>query len=229
MIAAPNPGSRSGTSSFTLLYGVLVEIKLGAPLVEVVCPEEASSADEDTAVVDVIEYCGSHAAVAWGCGEVVGVWTEDAIEAAVFAARVEREEITFALEAGDVGIFREQVLVCGVEQPGCATDRFEGTVGEVFGEEFGDLAEGVAAVVKSHWSVFGDVNFEDGIAFGEDAIPVGAREADWLALCVAVGVYGVADDMGRGFGAFGCPCLWVFLSARAVEVAVGAKFQSGFA
>ena len=99
----------------------------------------------------------------------------------------------------------------------------------MFGEEFGDLTEGFAAIFKCHWSVFGDVNFEDGIAFGEDAIPVGSREADRLALCVAVGVYGVADDMGRGFGAFGCPCLWVFLSACAVEVAVGAKFQSGFA
>ena len=206
-----------------------MEIKLGAPFVEVVCPEEASSADETSAVVDVIEYRGSHAAVARGCGEVVDIRTEDAVEAAVFAARVEWEEITFALEAGDVGIFGEQVLVRGVEQPGCATDRFEGTVGEVFGEEFGDLSEGVAAIFKCHWSVFGDVNFEDGIAFGEDAIPVRAWEADRLALCVAVGVYGVADDMGRGFGAFGCPCLWVFPSARAVEVAVGAKFQSGFA
>lgn len=66
----------------------------------------------------------------------------------------------------------------------------------MFGEEFGDLAEGVAAIFKCHGSVFGDVNFEDGIAFGEDAIPVGSREADRLALCVAVGVYGVADDMG---------------------------------
>ena len=84
-----------------------MEIKLGAPLVEVVCPDEAAAADEATAVVDVIEYCGSHAAVARGCGEVVGVWTEDAIEATVFAARVEREEIAFALEAGDVGIFGE--------------------------------------------------------------------------------------------------------------------------
>ena len=84
-----------------------MEIKLGAPFVEVVCPEEASSADEDTAIVDVIEYCGSHAAVARGCREVVGVWTEDAIKAAVFATRVEREEITFALEASDVGIFGE--------------------------------------------------------------------------------------------------------------------------
>ena len=121
------------------------------------------------------------------------------------------------------------MLVCGVEQPGCATDRFEGTVGEVFGEEFGDLAEGVAAICKCHWSVFGDVNFEDGIAFGEDAIPVRAREADRLALCMAVGVYGIADDMGRGFGEFGCPGTRVFSSARAVEVAVGAKFQSGFA
>ena len=155
--------------------------------------------------------------------------TEDAVEAAVFAARVEWEEITFALEAGDVGIFGEQVLVRGVEQPGCATDRFEGAVGEVFGEEFSDLAEGVAAVVKCHWSVFGDVNFEDGIAFGEYAIPVGTREADRLALCVAVGVYGVAGDMGCSFGEFGCPGLRVFSSARAVEVAVGAKFQSGFA
>ena len=67
------------------------------------------------------------------------------------------------------------MLVCGVEQPGCATDRLEGTVGEVFGEEFGDLTEGFAAIFKCHWSVFWDVNFEDGIAFGEDAIPVGAR------------------------------------------------------
>ena len=121
------------------------------------------------------------------------------------------------------------MLVCGVEQPGCATDRFEGVVGEVFGKEFGDLAEGVAAIFKCHWSVFGDVNFEDGIAFGEDAIPVRAREADRLALCVAVWGYGIADDMGGGFGEFGFPCLWVFLSARAIEVAVGAKFQSGFA
>ncbi len=206
-----------------------MEIKLGAPFVEVVCPEEATAADERAAVVYVIEYCGSHAAVAWGCGEVVGVWTEDAVEAAVFAARVEGEEITFALEAGDVGIFGEQELVCGVEQPGCATDRFEGAIGEVFGEEFGDLAEGVAAQIKSHWSVFGDVNFEDGIAFDEDAIPLGTREADRLALCVAVGVYGVAGDMGRGFGEFGCPGFWVFPSARAIEIAVGAKFQSGFA
>ena len=92
-----------------------MEIKLGAPFVEVVCPEEASAADEAAAVVDVIEYCGSHAAVAWGCGEVVGVWTEDAFETAVFAARVEWEEITFALEASDVGIFGEQALVRGVE------------------------------------------------------------------------------------------------------------------
>ncbi len=207
----------------------MLEIKLGAPFVEVVCPEEAAAADEAAAVVDVIEYCGSHAAVAWGCGEVVGVWTEDAIEAAVFAARVEWKEITFALEASDVGIFGEQVLVCGVEQPGCAADRFEGAVGEVFWEEFGDLSEGVAAIFKFHGAVFGDVNFEDGIAFGEDAIPVRAREADRLALCVAIWVYGMADDMGRGFGEFGCPCLWVFLSARTVEVAVGAKFQSGFA
>ena len=84
-----------------------MEIKLGAPFFEVVCPEEAASADETAAVFDVIEYRGSHAAVAWGCGEVVGIRTEDAIEAAVFAARVEREEITFALEAGDVGIFGE--------------------------------------------------------------------------------------------------------------------------
>ena len=67
------------------------------------------------------------------------------------------------------------MLVCGVEQPGCAADRFEGAVGKVFGEEFGDLAKGVAAFFKFHWSVFGDVNFEDGIAFGEDAIPVRAR------------------------------------------------------
>lgn len=95
--------------------GMLVEIKLGAPLVEVVCPDETAAADEAAAVVDVIEYCGSHAAVAWGCGEVVGVWTEDAFTAAVFAARVEWKEITFALEADDVGIFGEQVLVCGVE------------------------------------------------------------------------------------------------------------------
>lgn len=121
------------------------------------------------------------------------------------------------------------MLVCGVEQPGCATDRFEGAVGEVFGKEFGDLAEGVAAIFKCHWSVFGDVNFEDGIAFGEDAIPVRAREADWSALCVAVGVYGIADDMGRGFGEFGCPGTRVFSFTGAVEVAVGAKFQSGFA
>ena len=98
------------TTDYWLLgagYGVLLEIKLGAPLVEVVCPEEASAADEASAVVDVIEYRGSHAAVAWGCGEVVGVWTEDAVEAAVFAARVEWKEIAFALEAGDVGIFGE--------------------------------------------------------------------------------------------------------------------------
>lgn len=121
------------------------------------------------------------------------------------------------------------MLVCGVEQPGCAADCFEGAVGEVFGKEFGDLTEGVATIFKCHWSVFWDVYFEDGIAFGEDAIPVGAREADRLALCVAVGVYGVADDMGRGFGEFGCPGLRIFPSARAVEVAVGAKFQSGFA
>ena len=99
----------------------------------------------------------------------------------------------------------------------------------MLGKEFGDLTEGFAAIFKCHWSVFWDVYFEDGIAFGEDAIPVGAREADWLALCVAVGVYGVAGDMGRGFGAFGCPGLRIFPSARAVEVAVGAKFQSGFA
>ena len=182
-----------------------MEIKLSAPLVEVVCPEEAAAADERVAVVDVIEYCGSHAAVAWGCGEVVGMGTEDAFETAVFAARVEREEITFALEAGDVGIFGEQVLVCGVEQPGCATDRFEGTVGEVFGKKFGDLAEGIAAIFKFHWSVFGDVNFEDGVTFDEDAIPAGTREANWLALCMAVGVNGIAGDMGRGFGVFGCP------------------------
>lgn len=84
-----------------------MEIKLGAPLVEVVCPEEAAAADEAAAVVDVIEYCGSHTAVAWGCGEVVDIGTEDAVEAAVFAARVEWEEITFALEASDVGIFGE--------------------------------------------------------------------------------------------------------------------------
>ena len=206
-----------------------MEIKLGAPFVEVVCPEEATATDERAAVVYVIEYCGSHAAVAWGCGEVVGVWTEDAIEATVFAARVEWKEITFALEANDVGIFGEQVLICGVEQPGCATDRFEGTVGEVFGKEFGDLAEGVAAIVKCHWSVFGDVNFEDGIAFGEDAIPLRAREADWSALCMAVGVYGIAGDVDRSFGEFRCPCLWVFSFACAIEVAVGAKFQSGFA
>ena len=180
---------------------------MGAPFVEVVCPEEATAADEAAAVVDVIEYCGSHAAVARGCGEIVDIGTEDAVEAAVFVARVEWKEITFALEADDVGIFGEQVLVCGVEQPGCATDRFEGAVGEVFGKEFGDLAEGVAAIFKCHGSVFGDVNFEDGIAFGEDAIPVGAREADRLALCVAVGVYGVAGDMGRGLGVFGCPGL----------------------
>ena len=121
------------------------------------------------------------------------------------------------------------MLVRGVEQPGCATDRFEGAVGEVFGEEFGDLAEGVAAIFKCHWSVFGDVNFEDGIAFGENAMPVRAREADWLALCVAVGVYGIADDVDGGFGEFGCPSTRVFSFARAVEVAVGAKFQSGFA
>ena len=206
-----------------------MKIKLGAPLVEVVCPEEASAADETATVVDVIEYRGSHAAVAWSCGEVVDIRTEDAVEAAVFAARVEGEEITFALEANDVGIFGEQALVSGVEQPGCATDRFEGAVGEVFGEEFSDLAEGVTAIFKCHWSIFGDVNFEDGIAFSEDAMPVGTREADWLALCVAVGVYGVAGDMGRGFGEFGCPGVWVFPSARAVEVAIGAKFQSGFA
>ena len=159
----------------------------------------------------------------------MGVWTEDAIEAAVFAARVEGKEITFALEAGDVGIFGEQALVCGVEQPGCATDRFEGAIGEVFGEEFGDLAEGIAAIVKSHWAIFGDVYFEDGVAFGKDAIPVRTREVDRLALCVAVGVYGIADDMGRGLGEFGCPGMRVFSSARAIEVAVGAKFQSGFA
>ncbi len=84
-----------------------MEVELGAPLVEVVCPEEAAAADEATAVVDVIEYRGSHAAVAWGCGEVVGVWTKDAFTATVFAARVERKEITFALEASDVGIFGE--------------------------------------------------------------------------------------------------------------------------
>ena len=84
-----------------------MEIKLGAPFVEVVCPEETAAADEASAVVDVIEHCGSHAAVAWGCGEVVGVWAKDAVEAAVFAARVEWEEITFALEAGDIGIFGE--------------------------------------------------------------------------------------------------------------------------
>ena len=99
----------------------------------------------------------------------------------------------------------------------------------MFGKEFRDLAERVAAIFKCHWSVFGDVNFEYWIAFGEDAIPVRAWEADWLVLCVAVRVYGVADDMGRGFEAFGCPGLRVFLFARAVEVAVGAKFQSGFA
>ena len=84
-----------------------MEIELGTPFVEVVCPEEATAADEHTAVVDVIEYRGSHAAVAWGCGEVVNIRAEDAVEAAVFAARVEWEEITFALEAGDVGIFGE--------------------------------------------------------------------------------------------------------------------------
>ena len=206
-----------------------MEIKLSAPLVEVVCPEEAAAADERVAVVDVIEYCGSHAAVAWGCGEVVGMGTEDAFETAVFAARVEREEITFALEAGDVGIFGEQVLVCGVEQPGCATDRFEGTVGEVFGKKFSDLAEGIAAIFKFHWSVFGDVNFEDGVTFDEGAIPAGTREANWLALRMAVGVNGIAGDMGRGFGVFGCPGTRVFPSARAIEVAVGAKFQARFA
>ena len=70
----------------TLGNGRVVEIKLGAPFVEVVCPEEAAAADEGTAVVDVIEYCGSHAAVAWGCGEVIGIGTEDAFEATVFAA-----------------------------------------------------------------------------------------------------------------------------------------------
>lgn len=91
----------------TLGTGRLMEIKLGAPLVEVVCPEEAASADEAAAVVDVIEYRGSHAAVAWGCGEVVGIGAEDAFTATVFAARVERKEITFALEANDVGIFGE--------------------------------------------------------------------------------------------------------------------------
>lgn len=84
-----------------------MEVELGAPFVEVVCPDEASSADEAAAVFDVIEYCGSHAAVAWGCGEVVDIGTEDAVEAAVFAARVEWEEIAFALEASDVGIFGE--------------------------------------------------------------------------------------------------------------------------
>ena len=95
--------------------GVLMEIKLGAPFVEVVCPEDAASADEAASVVNVIEYRGSHAAVAWGCGEVVDIGTEDTIETAVFAARVEWKEITFTLEAGDVGIFGEQALVCGVE------------------------------------------------------------------------------------------------------------------
>ena len=63
-----------------------MEIKLGAPFVEVVCPEEAAAADECAAVVDVIEYCGSHAAVAWGCGEVVDIGAEDAFEATVSAA-----------------------------------------------------------------------------------------------------------------------------------------------
>ena len=121
------------------------------------------------------------------------------------------------------------MLVCGVEQPGCATDRFEGAVGEVFGKKFSDMAEGVAAIFKSHWSVFGDVNFEDGVAFGEDAIPVRTREADRLALCMAVGVNGIADNMGRGFGEFRCPCMRIFTSARAIEVAVGAKFQARFA
>ena len=121
------------------------------------------------------------------------------------------------------------MLVCGVEQPGCATDRFEGAVGEVFGKKIGDMAEGVAAIFKFHWSVFGDVNFEDGIASGEDAIPLRTREADRLALCMAVGVNGIADNMGRGFGEFGCPCMRIFPSARAIEVAVGAKFQARFA
>ena len=80
---------------------------MGAPFVEVVCPEEAAAADETAAIVNVIEYRGSHAAVARGCGEVVDIRTEDAVEAAVFAARVEWEEITFALETSDVGIFGE--------------------------------------------------------------------------------------------------------------------------
>ena len=63
-----------------------MEVELGAPFVEMVCPEEAAAADERAAVVDVIEYCGSHATVAWGCGEVVGVWAEYAFAATVFAA-----------------------------------------------------------------------------------------------------------------------------------------------
>ena len=167
-----------------------------APFVEVFGPEEASAADERAALVEVIEHGGSHATVAGGRGEVVDIRPEDAVEAAVFPARVEGKEVAFALKARDVGVLAEQSLVSGVEEPRGATHGFEGPVGKVLGEKLSGLAQGIAAGFKAHGAVFGDVDFEDGIALGEDAIPFGAGEANGSALGMAVGVNGVADDVG---------------------------------
>ena len=76
----------------------------------------------------------------------------------------------------------------------------KGRSGKYLGEKFGGLAQGVAAGFKAHGAIFGDVDFEDGVAFGEDAIPFGEGQADGLALCMTVGVNGVADEVGRCFG-----------------------------
>ena len=97
--------------------GELIEIILSAPSVEVFGPQETTAADERAAIVDMIEDGGSHAAIARGRGEGVNIGAKNAFEAAVLAARVEGKEITFALEAGDIGISREQFLIGGVEQP----------------------------------------------------------------------------------------------------------------
>ncbi len=154
------------------LFRGLIEIDLCAPMVEMLRPEQTPAADKHTTLRDMIEHGPSHARVAWGCGEVVCVGAKDAFQATASTTCVEWEEVTFVLKANDVRFVGEACLVGGVEQPGSAADGFERAVWKVFGKECGCLAEGLTAIVKPHGAIFGNVNFENGVALLYDAFPI---------------------------------------------------------
>ena len=109
--------------------------------IQAIWKDECTPTYEYTSSVKVVEHSPSHTCVTRCVFLVAGESSENTLQAISSAGGWIREEITFFLKPDDVGGFREELLVDGIEEPGCADDRFEGSVGEILREEFGRVAE----------------------------------------------------------------------------------------